>query len=120
MERRPIVKEGKQISSECIEKFWRYLVKERKCVSNCKSEMLVFEGVNILRCLMCGKRYYKEFPERPHNSEVCMICGCFFIKDNNTTHYNICADCIKTHTIKNNKRVGKVLRESVVRNTHFT
>lgn len=119
MERRPIVKGSKQISRECLEKFWKYLVKERKCVSNCKNETLIFETVDTLRCLMCGKRYYKEFPERPHNSEVCMICGCFFVKEENM-YYNICYECMKTHTIKNTRKYKKPIEELVVENTHFT
>lgn len=120
MERRVIIRGGKQrITKECMEKFWEYLVTERKCVNNCKSHALVFAGRDILKCLICGKRYYREFPERPYNSEVCMLCGCFYVKSEGID-YNVCPECMKTHTIKNKRRCRKSSGKSEATNAHFT
>ncbi len=91
MDARWNLKDSKYISKERINKYWQYLLRERKCVAHCNNNTLILESDGILRCLMCGKRYYKDFPERPHNSDVCSVCGSFFVSEKEPSR--VCKRC---------------------------
>jgi hypothetical protein len=99
----------KKIPKEKIEEIWNKLTSRRIC-KKCGG-FLKFDGRDVLMCIICGNRYYKDFPKRPHDSEICMSCGSFFVPTDNSKVSNLCDDCLsEKYNLVQLKRKRPVLK----------
>jgi predicted nucleic acid-binding Zn-ribbon protein len=78
-----LVRKHRVILSACAEEFWQDLVTTRQCL-RCGTENLYHDldgsSSPVLACAKCGERYYKNYPKRTSQYELCVNCGVFFRK----------------------------------------
>ena len=91
MSRKRLSDKYTKITLEDIESMWQKLKDDNTC-TQCGTVGLYYDGSDtILKCIMCGSRYEKDFPKRPANYTICTVCGCFF---KSRSDFNVCNECL--------------------------
>jgi DNA-directed RNA polymerase subunit RPC12/RpoP len=82
------------ILSRGSEEFWNDLVITRKCL-RCGGQLAHdLDGASpVLACMKCGERYYKNYPKRTSDYELCTRCNQYFRQTNKTEYDQLCPTC---------------------------
>ena len=97
-----------------IEKIWKELLERGRC-SRCDGplETIRYCDSDSVRCVICGERYYKNYPKRSRCFDLCLKCGGYFrVKEKGDV---FCEDCKKALSVtKKNKNNKKSIRQELI------